>query len=422
MLMSLIAILFLLVLSAFFSGSETALTATSRPLMHELEKQGDHRAVLVNRLHENRERLIGTILLGNNLVNILASALATSVLIAAFGEAGVAYATIAMTFLVLVFAEITPKTFAIRNSNRMALAVAPVMEVLVAVFSPVIVSIQFLVDRTLRSLGAGSDSGHEKDADYTELRGAIDLHTASELRQERAMLRSVLELYDVEVADVMTYRRNMVTFDIDRGLEALVDLVVSGPFTRIPIWRGREDNIIGIVHAKALLRALRQEGAISKLRIEDIAQKPWFILETTSLRDQLQAFRDRREHFAVVIDEYGAVQGIVTLEDILEEIVGDITDEHDVISSGIRRLPDGAILADGWVTIRDLNREFGWSLPDEDASTVAGLLLHETERIPDKSRTYQFYGFRFTVIRKQRNQISTVRIDPPPALPQKAAG
>ncbi len=405
----------LLVMSAFFSGSETALTAASRPLMHQLEQNGDPRAGVINRLHARTDRLIGTILLGNNLVNILASSLATSILITTFGEAGIAYATITMTLLVLIFAEILPKTYAFRNPNGVALAVSRPVSILVAVLSPLTNAIEIVVQAVLRLGGGAQRQGIGPSLE--ELRGAIDLHTAAEpeIRQERrAMLRSILDLAEVEVGEIMIHRKNIAIIDADQPIDALVTQVLASQYTRIPLWRESPDNIIGVIHAKALLRAVREsEGRSEGLDVAAMAAEPWFVPESTSLLDQLQAFRRRREHFALVVDEYGSLMGVVTLEDILEEIVGDITDEHDVAVAGVVPQPDGAFVVQGTVTIRDLNRQFEWGLPDEEASTIAGLVLHEAKRIPEVGQAFMFHGFRFEILRRHRQQIASIRITPP---------
>lgn len=417
-----IAVLVLLILSGLFSGSETALTAASRPLMHELEKDGNPRAAMVNRLLDKRERLIGTILLGNNLVNILASALATSLLIGLFGEAGVVYATAGMTVLVLIFGEILPKTAALTHTTGIALWVAPILRGLVWLFAPVTVVLQFIVRLTLRAFQRDRDnSSQSAGLMLAELRGVIDLHTramaeaSADVRHERAMLRSVLDLADVEVSEIMVHRRNVVSICIDQPVADLVQQVLASPYTRLPLWRDRPDNIVAVLHAKALLRAVQGREDLEDLDVGEIASPPWFIPDATRLLDQLQAFRHRREHFALVVDEYGSLQGVVTLEDILEEIVGEISDEHDVAVSGVRPQPDGSYVINGEVTIRDLNREFDWNLPDEEAATIAGLVLHESRSIPDVGQSFLFHGFRFEVIRRQRNQITALRVMPAPS-------
>ena len=410
-----VAIAALLVLSAFFSGSETALTAASRARMHQLEQDGDANARVVNQLREDKERLIGAILLGNNLVNILASALMTAMLIGLVGEAAVPLATAVMTILVLIFAEVLPKTYAIHHADHSALRVARSLRLIVVVLTPVSRMI-IAVTRLLLRAFSGDPHGVTISDYVDELRGAIELHRGpeEETRAERAMLRSILDLTEVEVLEIMTHRRNVAAIQEDLPPEQIVQQVLESPYTRIPIWRDEPDNIVGVLHAKDVLRAIQAaRGDLSRLDIQAIAAKPWFIPENTTLLDQLQAFRTRREHFALVVDEYGDLQGVVTLEDILEEIVGDISDEHDIPVAGVRPQPNGSFIVDGAVTIRDLKRRFEWRLPDDQASTIAGLVLHEARRIPEVGQTFTFYGFRFEILRRQRNQITSVRITPP---------
>jgi len=403
----------LIILSAFFSSSETALTAASRPRMHLLEAKGDKRAKLVNRLRSEQDNMIGTILLGNNLVNILASALATSVLISLFGETGVVFATIAMTLLVLIFGEILPKTYAFRHSDKLALIIAPTFLVLVRLLGPVMSAIQYLVRSVQRILGVKFDDSQEWRATIEELRGAIELHRGpgAMARHERAMLHSILDLADVDVEMVMHHRRDILMIDSALPTSKIVEEALESPFTRIPLWRDTPENIIGVMHAKAMLREVHAHtGDLNALDLDQIATPPWFIPESTTLLDQLHAFRRRREHFALVVDEYGALMGVVTLEDILEEIVGDISDEHDVVPIGVRPQRDGSYLIAGGVTVRDLNRRFGWDLPDQEAATIAGLVIHESKVIPQVGQIFHFHGFRFQIARRQRNRITSVRM------------
>jgi Mg2+/Co2+ transporter CorB len=420
-------IVFLLCCSAFFSGSETALTAASRSRMHALAQQGKRRASLVNALRAQMEQVIAALLIFNNLVNITASALATSVMIGLFGETGVVYATAVMTVLVVVLGEVLPKTYAINNADRTALAVAPLMKGLVWIIWPITRAMQFMVRGVLRLVGLRRVTELGSDQAEEELRGAIDLHaeTAVELPEASAMLHSILDLAQVTVVDIMVHRRNVTMIDVSEPTERIVDEVLNSAYTRVPLYRENADNVLGVLHAKALLRAVRANPSdVAGIDLVAIASKPWFIPESTSLLAQLQAFRERREHFALVVDEYGALMGIVTLEDILEEIVGQIEDEHDVKPSGLRLGADGSIEVEGQVTIRDLNREFGWKLPDDHASTIAGLVLYEARRIPDAGQTFVFYDCRFEVLERQRNQIKRLRVTPlaPAAAVPVAAG
>ncbi len=413
---TLAGILVLLVLSAFFSGSETALTAASRPRMHQLEKDGLQRAGLVNRLFDHRDRMIGAILLGNNLVNILASAMATSLLISAFGDAGVFYATGAMTLLVLIFGEVMPKSYAFRNADQVALGVAPLMRVFVATLAPVTQAIQIIVRGVLRVFGIHMPADESMAEAEEALRGAIELHRGEnpEIRHERDMLRSIMELADVDVGEVMHHRQDIMMIDADAPPGDIVEQVLGSPYTRIPLYRDQVENIVGVLHAKEVLRSMHHlSSKLDELKIDDIATKPWFIPESTSLLDQLQAFRTRHEHFALVVDEYGSLMGVVTLEDILEEIVGEIVDEHDIAPVGIRPHRDGSYVIDGRVTIRDLNRRFEWNLPDEQAATLAGLVIHEAKLIPEVHQIFDFYNFRFEIMRRRRNRIASIRVTPP---------
>ena len=410
-------IVVLLLLGAFFSGAETALTGASRARMHQLEQEGNRGARLVNRLREHKEHMIGALLLGNTVINILSSALATSVAIGLFGDRGVIYATALMTLLVLIFAEVMPKTYAINYADRSALALAPLVRWVVTVLTPVTTSVSWIVRRLLGLFGIEAKTDGLA-TNEEELRGAIELHrgvdTEEEIKEERAMLRSILDLTNVEVGEIMTHRRNVAMIDATLPPSEIVDAVLNSAFTRVPLWQGEPDNIIGVLHAKALLREVHAHGGqLERMEILSIAHKPWFTPDTTTLFDQLQAFRQRREHFALVVDEYGSLMGVVTLEDILEEIVGDIADEHDVQVAGVTAEPGGSYVVDGWVTLRDLNREFEWRLPDDRASTIAGLVLNEARRIPDIGQTFVFYDFKFEILGRQRHQITSLRLTPP---------
>jgi len=415
------SIVLLLCCSGFFSGSETALTATSRARMHRLGAEGDKSADLVTKLTDDRERLIGAILLGNNFVNNLSTALATSLFVTLFGEgSGVALATFVMTALVLIFAEVLPKTYAIINSDRFAMFVSRPISIVVVLFAPVVLAVQFIVRRTLRTFGANIEPGQHILSARDELRGAIDLHhrEGAVQSEDRAMLGGLLDLHELEVADVMVHRKNMDLVDAAQPTEVIINQVLSSQHSRIPLYKDDQENIIGVLHAKDLLRALgRVNWDISQVSIEDLLTKPWFVPETTSLNEQLQAFRVRRMHFAIVVDEYGAIMGLVTLEDIIEEVVGEIADEHDRVVVGVRPQPDGSYNVDGSVAIRDLNRALDWGLPDDEATTIAGLVIHEAQAIPDPGQVFSFYGFKFEVLRRQRNQITALRITPPPADP-----
>ena len=419
---ALVVVLICVLLSAFFAGSETALTASSRASMHRLEKQGNRLAALVNRLLASRERLIGALLLGNNAVNIASSALATGVLLNWFGELGVIYATVVMTILIVIFAEVLPKTAAFNSPDRLALWVARPIDWTVRLLAPVLIGVEWLVKRMLRLLGMKVGESESILLPHEELRGAVDLlHREGGVeRLDRDMFSGLLDLRDLTVSDVMVHRTEMITVCAEDPPEQVVKTVLESEVTRVPLWRGKPENIVGILHAKDLLRAIQAaDGDLAKVDVAAIARPPWFVPEIRPLSEQLKAFRRRKTPFALVVDEYGEVMGLVTLEDILEEIVGDITDEHDIAVPGVRPQPDGSVNVDGGVPIRDLNRAMEWSLPDDEATTVAGLVIHEARSIPEPGQTFTFHGFRFRVLRRDRNRITALRITP---LARRPAG
>ncbi len=419
MLVTFLIVIVLIAVTAVFAAAETALTAVSRPAIYALEQEGDERAKTVNRLLDKRELLISTVLLWNTLINILASALVTSVMIESFGERGIVYATGIMTLLILIYGEILPKTFALLHTTGTALTLAGLMSALVTVVTPINIVIHGLVNATLRLLRISTEHNRTAEQAITELRGTIELHMADdqivqEDKHEHVMLRSVLDLADVTVGEVMIHRKKVVTIDAELPMAEILEQVAASPYSRVPLWRDTPDNIVGVIHAKALLRAMNAAGGDpTKVNVLTLAAKPWFIPDGTTLLDQMNAFRARREHFSMVVDEYGTLLGVVTLEDILEEIVGDIRDEHDIPVAGVRPQTDGSYLIDGSVTLRDLNRELNWGLPDDKASTLAGFVLHEARTIPEAGQQFLFCGFRFQVVRRARNQLTLLRVTPP---------
>jgi Mg2+/Co2+ transporter CorB len=409
------AIVICLLVSAFSSASETALTASSRAAMMRLEKQGNRDASIVNRLLATRERLLGAILFTNNLTNIAASTLATGLLLAFFGHAGVIYATIVMTLLIFVVAEVLPKTAAFNMPDRMALVVAQPVDRIVRWFSPVLKAVEWLVRVILRGMGTPVGKIQSILSPREELRGAVDLmHSAGVVEKlDRDMMGGLLDLRELTISDVMVHRTKMVLLDADETPREIVDAVLAARVTRLPLWRGSPDNIVGVLHAKEVLRALHAVGGdAAKIDILALAKPPWFVPDTTPLYEQLKAFRHRKTPFALVVDEYGELEGLVTLEDIVEEIVGDITDEHDIAVPGVRALPDGSVNVDGAVPIRDLNRAMDWNIPDDEATTIAGVVIHESRSIPEPGQSFTFHGFRFQVLRRTRNRITALRVTP----------
>jgi len=406
-------ILTLLICSAFFSSSETALTAASRVRMHTAEKDGDKRASLVTKLLNMRERLLGGILLGNNLVNILASVLTTALFTNLFGVGGIALAaaTVVMTILILIFAEVLPKTYAISNPDTLALRVARPIHFIVRLFAPIVAIVQLIVNGVFRLFGMQSDASAWSAAD--DIKGAVDLHLKDGGMAQRArdQIYGVLEIGELTIEEVMIHRKNLNMVDADETPERILKDVLASGYTRLPVYRDDPDNVIGILHSKDLLKTItKANGDLSGFDIKKIMRDTWFVPETTSVVKQLRAFQQKKEHFALVVDEYGALMGVVTLEDILEEIVGDIQDEFDEELSGVVRGKDGGAVVRGDVAIRDLNRAMDWSLPDEEAVTIAGLVIHESQTIPEAGQAFAYYGYRFEILTRQRNQIKSLRV------------
>ncbi len=411
------SLMVLLTLSALLSAAETSMTAASRGRMHQLERDGDRAARRVNRLISDQEKMIGAILLGNNVINIGASALTTSVLSAAFpGALGAVIATVVMTVLVVIFAEILPKTLAIARADDVARTLSIPTQWTVRIFGPLANGAQWVVRQTLRPFGIRLDMATDVLAAQEEIRGAVEYHHSEGLveTRDRWMLSGVLDLAEMDVGEVMVHRKAISMIDGDMSPREIVAAALDSAHSRLPIYRKDPENIVGLLHAKDLLRAISEaDGRIDRVDLAAIIRPAWFIPETTSLKDQLAAFLKRRTHFALVVDEYGVLQGLVTLEDILEESVGEIDDEHDVVVPGVRPGPDGSVVVDGSVTIRDLNRAMNWSLPDDEAVTVAGLLLHEAQRIPEVGQAFGFHHHRFGVVERKGNQITVLQISAP---------
>lgn len=403
-----------LLISSFFSACETAITAASKARFHQLAKEGDKRAAIIRHFQENLGYAISVFIGCNILLNTHAATLATELCNDYFGPIGSKVAATVMGIIIWVYAEVMPKLLAIVHSESILLKSARFLRFVFNFFRPFNYAINWIARKSVGLVGIKiTASQTDYQASVEELRGAIDLHTGhnQDVAHEKAMLKSILDLGSVNVSEIMIHRKNVTMLDASDSINSIVDQVLACPFTRLPLWKDNPDNVIGIVNTKALLRAVRSHpNSIDKLTIESIATKPWFVPESTDLLDQLHAFRARREHFSLVVDEYGALLGIVTLEDILEEIVGDITDEHDIAIKGVRPQEDGSYIVDGNVTLRDLNRQLEWSLPDEEAATLGGFILYETRTIPQVGQIFSLHGFKFEIIRRQKNQITMVKI------------
>ena len=413
--LSVAIIIFFIVTSAFFSGAETALTAASRAKLTEMERRGSRRAGMALELLRSRERLAGTLLLGNNISIIGATAVATALLFEHFGGVGVVIAAAIMIAVILIFGEIMPKIYAIAYPDEMALAVAPVAKALVTLFGPIVIGIEYATQSVLKLAGVKVNLSQNALSPHDEIRGAIDLHhrEGGFVSTERSMMGGLLDLQDLENFDVMVHRTRMFSIDADEPTDVVVRQLLKSGHSRIPLWKENPDNIVGVIHAKDLFAELQKHGGdASMVKIEDIMSPAWFVPDTRPVSDQLKAFLRRKQHFALVVDEYGEVQGLITLEDIIEEIIGDIKDEHDVSAPGTRKLPDGSFVIDGSVPLRDLNRALGWELPDEEATTLAGLVIHEAREIPIVGQVFNFQGFRFEIMKKRKHQVTQIKVTP----------
>jgi Mg2+/Co2+ transporter CorB len=408
-----IVIVALILLNAFFSAAETALTGASRARMATLEREGDKRAARVNKLNENRERMIGAVLLGANLVQVLASAISASIFSTIYGDLAPVITAVVLTPLLLIFGEVGPKTLAITAADNIARAVALPVQWMVRFLAPIVSAVQWIVNHGLRLFGVRVDENVDVlRAARAEIAGAVELHAeeGGVEAETRHRLLGALDLSELTLADVMIHRKAIKMLDADLPPREIIAQAMASSHTRLPLYKDDPENIIGVLHARDLLRAVSEHGR-DGFEITSVMRQPWFTPVTTSAEDQLAEFLRRREHFAIVVDEYGALMGLVTLEDILEEIVGDIKDEHDIAVVGVRPQPDGSVNVDGTVPIRDLNRAMNWDLPDEEAVTIAGLVIHEAQAIPEPGQRFAFHGYRFQVLRRQRNQLTALRVE-----------
>jgi Mg2+/Co2+ transporter CorB len=421
------AIAGLLVLSAFFSGSETALTAASRGKLRTQADKGDKGAERALSVTEDSERLIGSVLLGNNLVNILATSLTTALFTKLFGQNGVAFATMIMTVLVLIFSEVLPKTYAITNPELAAARVAGPIAVVVKIFAPVVAFVRVLVRGILRLFGVKTDPNAGVLAVKEEIVGAITLGMSEGTveKEDRDRLLGALDLADRTVEEIMLHRSQIEMLDVDLPAREILERSLKSPHTRLPLYRDDPENIVGVLHSKDLLRGMHADRVahesehptmlvdFSDFDVMTVAMKPYFVPETTTLDDQMRQFLKRHTHFALVVDEYGALQGLITLEDILEEIVGEITDEFDRSEDAPKQSGEtGDWEVDGGMTIRDFNRWTDCALPDEEANTMAGLVIHEAQTIPVPGQVFSFHGYRFEVMERKDNRITKLKIRP----------
>lgn len=404
-------IILILIFSGLIAAAETAITATSPGKIHQLISEGNKRAKIVKKLLKIKDRIISTLLIGNSIANTLSTTLATSVFIEIFGDDwGTLISSVVMSFMIIVFSEVVPKAIAVAMPEKFALASAPIIVIFLKILQPLNILLHYIVRLTcyLLKIDLKQDvSGAE------EVRGVIEHHhyEGNVVKDDRDMLGGVLDIRDMVVSELMTHRSNIMSVDIDQPSDAIFTFALESEHSRIPVWQEEPDNIIGILHVRDLLQAVQQKkGDIKSINIKEILSAPKFVPDNALVTQQLNAFREGKSHLACVVDEYGELQGIITLEDILEEIVGQIYDEHDIEENNIIRNSDTEITIEGSVTIRDLNREFDWDLPEQEATTIAGLMINHMHRIPNKGDSMMYENLKFIVKNKSANRIKSVKV------------
>jgi Mg2+/Co2+ transporter CorB len=409
MILIFVTVFILLCFSAFFSASETALTATSETQIQRMIKKKIPKAVILKNLNKQMGRVIGSVLLGNNLVNILATSLATSAFITLFQDSGIGIATAVMTTLILIFAEVMPKMLAIQNPQNVALFVSKTMSYIVKILNPVTYIIRYLAEKFWKVFGVNIKAKNAWSSPQEELRGAIDAFSSVRYEDQKNMLHSVLDLSSITVGEIMIPRNDVETISLKKDLKDIKKQILKSPYSRLPVWENTPENITGILHIKTFIKGYEQN---KNLNVKDVCSDPWFVPESTTLPRQISDFRKRKQHLAIVIDEYGSIQGIITLEDILEEIVGEITDEHDRSTEEIQKEKDGSYTVEGTTAIRHINKLLNLEIPDIEISTIAGLVINESRQIPKEGQVYRFYNLELKIIKKRHNQIKTINIKP----------
>ncbi|MFQ5743701.1 MAG: HlyC/CorC family transporter [Acidobacteriota bacterium] len=406
---ALVGLVLLLALSGFFSGSETALMAVNRYRLSYLARRGDKSAARVRSLVAMPDRLISTILLGNNFANTAASAVATAWAISVVGDRGTLYATLIMTALILILSEITPKTLAARNPERVSFLVSVPIATLVKVLYPLASIATAVANALLFRWGKPHPQVAKVSAE--DIEGIISLGEEERViaREKRQMLHGILRLTETTIEDVMIPRTQVVAISVNAQASEILDVIRRSGNTRFPVYEGTLDDIVGVLHSKDVFRYWER---LEEMSLRSLARKPLFVPESAALEDLLQAFQLQRKHLAIVIDEYGGVEGIVSLEDLLEEIVGEIEDEYDLPRTPqVMELPDGSLLVGGACPLSFLNRQYGLELKAQESTTLAGLLLEITGRIPKPGERILHAGLTFLIQRARPHRVEQIRVE-----------
>lgn len=411
-----ISVLTLILLSALFSCFETSITATSRAKIHRLKNEGSKRAAILENLLKNREKVISTMLLGNNVINILASTLAANFFLKLFGDAGLVYATATMTVLVIIFAEVLPKNLAIKNPDSIALFFSPLINILVTIFYPFTQAVQKIVDAFL---GVFTTKNKRKSSaiELEEIRDTVNLKhmEGSIYKYDKDMIDGILDLSDIELGEIMVHRKEIESINIDLPIKEIVRQALNIVYTRIPLWKGNKENIVAILNVRKLLKALHLSGQdfgenFEKFDLTSITSEPWFVPNTNSLRSQLFAFRKKKKRFALVIDEYGSLLGLVTLEDILEEIVGEIKEQNEISEINLVKIKSGAYKIAGKMLIRDINKKLEWNLDEDDAHNLTAFIINKLGRVPEEKENFTIEDYNFQILKKRGQDLILVKV------------
>jgi len=401
-------LLFLILCSAFFSSSETGMMSLNRYRLRHLVKNRHRGAVKANKLLKRPDRLIGVILIGNNFVNILASSIATIIAVQLWGEGGIFIATAALTMIILIFAEVTPKTVAALYPEKIAFPAAYVLQPLLKLLYPLVWIVNLITNSLLKMIGVKVTAGEHHHLSTEELRTLVNESGAVLQQRNQSMLLGVLELDEVTVNDIMIPRNEVIGIDMDNDLEAIIDQLSNTAHTRLPVYRGELNKVVGILHMRNLAQVFRQES-VTKAAILQVIHEPYFVPESTPLHTQLLNFQQESRRIALVVDEYGDIQGVVTLEDILEEIVGEMSLNGKEENQDIYPQSDGSYFIDGTANIRDVNKSLNWNLPTDGPKTINGLVMEILEAIPDANICMMIGNYRIETLQVCDNQIKTIR-------------
>ncbi len=416
MILSTVAVLILLVISAFFSGAETSILTASQARINKLKNDGNKKAESLLKLREDKEKLIGSILLSNNFVNIGASVIATEACIEIFGDNNTALfiTTAMMTVLILIISDVLPKTYAVRHAEAVALSLTPFITFTTLILTPIVVTVKYIVNGLLKLVDNKTNAVNISALET--IKSTIELHhqEGEVVSDYKYMLGGVIDLEKITVEEVMVHRNEFLSVNIDLAPLEIIKQIAKSPYSRVPIWKDKPENIIGVLHMKDLNKILLSKKSSDKIThrdIEKLAREPWFIPSTTNLKTQMLAFRTNHYPFAFVVNEYGELEGLVTLEDIIEEVVGQIEDEYDVVHKGIYKVnSDNSVVTTGNTPIRDVNRELEWNIDDKEATTVGGLIFHIAQRIPEKGESFKSANYVLKLLKKKKNKILKVKI------------